>query len=459
MKSNNLFERGQALIIIALAAIGLFAIVGVGIDGSAKFSDRRHAQNAADTAALAAALAKIDALTVGLSDNPTTCPPSSGSPSAVCAAVQLAGLDRAASNGYNNNLTSNIVKIYSPPISGPYTGNTKYVQVIITSYVNTFFARIIGIPQTKNEVQAVTFTRQGGPMFNGASIASYNPDTSSGCSGSLRVGGSSTITLTGGGLWLNSDEPDCALEQQGGCPSSGNPLLVINGGGISSAGNNNVDFDACVNPIPSISYNNTQLKIPEDVDMPDRPAECSQTSNAINTPAGSNTWHITPGYYTDFPQNGIINNNKNIIMEPGVYCVNGDVHWSGATFSSLDGTSGVTIYITKGHDFSLSINSPISLDASNSGEYKGYLIIVETDFTGARGSCTINGGTYLTMSGTIFAPYCDVTINGDNNSSSTVNLGTQVIGWNVTLNGSSTVNFNYVPADNAQNQKRVGLMK
>ena len=53
-------ERGQALILIAFAAIGLFAFTALAIDGSRVFSDRRHAQNAADTAALAAALAKSE---------------------------------------------------------------------------------------------------------------------------------------------------------------------------------------------------------------------------------------------------------------------------------------------------------------------------------------------------------------------------------------------------------------
>ena len=54
-------QRGQALVMIALAAIGLFAFAALAIDGSAIFSDRRHAQNAADTSALAAALAKTHA--------------------------------------------------------------------------------------------------------------------------------------------------------------------------------------------------------------------------------------------------------------------------------------------------------------------------------------------------------------------------------------------------------------
>lgn len=37
--------RGQALVLIALAAVGLFAFAALAIDGSAVFSDRRHAQN------------------------------------------------------------------------------------------------------------------------------------------------------------------------------------------------------------------------------------------------------------------------------------------------------------------------------------------------------------------------------------------------------------------------------
>src|SRR5215212_2810082 len=57
MKSKLFIERGQALILIALAAIGLFGVTGLAIDGSARFSDRRHAQNAADAASLAGALA------------------------------------------------------------------------------------------------------------------------------------------------------------------------------------------------------------------------------------------------------------------------------------------------------------------------------------------------------------------------------------------------------------------
>ncbi len=169
-----------------------------------KFSDQRHAQNAADTAALAAALAKVDALVDGDSNTPADCPPASGTPSDVCTALQNAGYARATSNGYDGNLVTNTVEIYSPPISGPYTGIGNYVQVIITSYVNTTFAKVIGINQTRNIVQAEAFIREGGDLVEGAMIISYDPDPNCSVGGtggySVQVTGNSTVNLDGGGF-------------------------------------------------------------------------------------------------------------------------------------------------------------------------------------------------------------------------------------------------------------------
>src|SRR5215211_1268992 len=115
-------EGGQALIIIALAAIGLFGITGLAIDGSIKFSDRRHAQNAADAAALAGALSK------GAGDDVLT--------------WTFKARESAADNGYDG-FVSNTVSVYSCNDSGAscgaYAGSSEYVQVIITSDVNTYF--------------------------------------------------------------------------------------------------------------------------------------------------------------------------------------------------------------------------------------------------------------------------------------------------------------------------------
>jgi hypothetical protein len=160
MKPKLFKEGGQALVIIALAAIGLFGITALAIDGSAKFSDRRHAQNAADSAALAAALVKVNGLTAGQADS--VCSTISGwTNSTFCLDIIDAAWERAEENGYDG-LIPDSVDVYSPPISGPYAGSSSYVQVIITSYVDTSFARVLGLNQTRNIVEAVAIVRGRG---------------------------------------------------------------------------------------------------------------------------------------------------------------------------------------------------------------------------------------------------------------------------------------------------------
>ncbi|MFO3797605.1 MAG: pilus assembly protein TadG-related protein, partial [Anaerolineales bacterium] len=92
------FEKSQALLLIALAMLALLGLTAIAIDGGNVYRDRRHAQNAADTAALAAALAIVK-------NN---------------AGWEQAALDRANSNGYTNDGTRSIVEVHRPPIEGPY---------------------------------------------------------------------------------------------------------------------------------------------------------------------------------------------------------------------------------------------------------------------------------------------------------------------------------------------------
>lgn len=471
MRTIKSLEKGQVLIVFALAAVALFGFVGLAIDGSARFSDRRHAQNAADTAALAAALAKVNGLTAGTSDNspstgsPTTCPPPTGIlPSPLCEALQLAGLDRADSNDYSNDITNNTVEVYSPPISGYYStvsNSDQYVQVIITSHVKTTFMRIFGVQQSDNVVSAVAYMKEGGDLADGAMIISYDPDPDCSIGGtggySVEVTGNSIVNLNGGGIFVNSDEvcgfriPNCA--DLNITDLEGNPA------GINSVGDN-IDQEGCTDPAPEYP-NQDPIVIPDDVYWPKVPPECSMAATAYPTPPGQDeVWHITPGAYTDFPQtsiNGdIVGNKKTIIMDPGVYCVSGNIHWSGNTFDSLDGSSGVTLYLKSGYEFSLSINSPIVLYAPTSGDYQGYLIIQEGTHTDIH-DCLINGGAYLDIDGLIYAPYCDITINGGSDPTATINA--QLIGWDIKINGTTNINFNYDPSNKVILKRKLGLMK
>ena len=171
-------DRGQALVVIALAAVGLIGIVALVVDGGNAFADRRKAQNAADSAALAAALARIR----GGQDMAGT------------------AMESAAQNGYNNDGVTNVIELYSPPKDGAHAGDIEYIQVIITSHVNTYFARVIGRDKITNTVEAVARTKSSeiAQLLHGTAIISLAPSSNCATRKSFWVHGEATLDVTGG---------------------------------------------------------------------------------------------------------------------------------------------------------------------------------------------------------------------------------------------------------------------
>ena len=464
MKKKLHIERGQILIIIALAAVGLIAIVGLAIDGGAKFSDQRHAQNAADTAAMAGAFA--------LTENDPY--------------WKLVALQRAEDNGYVSNLVTTTVTVYQCNEAGAdcgyYQGNKEYIRVLIDNYINTTLARVVGIKQLHNRVYAVAFAKVGGNLIDGAMIVSYdpNPNCSTGGTGgySVEVTGGASVNLTGGGLFVNSKAacgfkiPNCA------------DLNIVDGT-ISSAGASNIDTAGCTfDPPFTPKYNQKPVVVPDDVYWPGVPPECDPSSTP-QTPYKFPTqimgddgklhdqWLIYPGYYTDFPQPALVTNKSYIYMASGVYCIDPpmdkDLSWSPVDASFLNGSTdpaqnpyasynpdGVTLYIRPSGGFSINASSPTMLDASKSGDYQGYLIILEGAYTN-HPSCTINGGADIHMDGLIFAPYCNFTINGQ--AGETALFNAQLVGWDIKVNGTNAINFKYNPSNQVKIKSQVGLMR
>jgi len=493
-------ENGQALVVIALAAVVLFGFTALAIDGSAKFSDRRHAQNAADTAALAGALSLVN--------NETT----------ACGLLKewecLAFL-RAEDNGYDN-FTNNQVWVFQcndpdrlapdvPLNCGAYEGNENYIEVIIYSDINTTFARVFGWDQFHNLVQAVTYAKPGKNLHEGSMIISYdpNPTCPSGPGnggGSVDVQGSSTLNLNDGGILINSGIA-CGYNAPN-CPD----INITGGAGINSVAVSPMDnitqkdsSSSCLNPPAPEIYNEMPVVIPEDSDnnYPDVPPECDMMTSTPNYPAPTKLgeimvsgnpqpveeWLIYPGYYTDFPQATLVANKSHIYMASGVYCIDvagptqdKDLSWSAVSAAVLNGSTesnpsknnynkyhtynpdGVTLYIKTGDSFKINASSPTYLDATNDPDsaYQGYLIVLEGTYTD-HPTCIITGGADININGLIYAPYCDITIDGG--SSPTAEINAQLIGWDIKITGNTTINFNYDPSNLVKIKRKVGLMK
>lgn len=123
-------EAGQALVLVAVALLLLvLPIMGLGIDFGYFRSQQVQLQTAADAAAIAAA----GELSYSISCS--------------CNAVQAAGQNASAANGFANDTNGTTVAVNNPPQSSedPNNGNANFVEVVVTQNEPTFFAKVLGI--------------------------------------------------------------------------------------------------------------------------------------------------------------------------------------------------------------------------------------------------------------------------------------------------------------------------
>lgn len=117
-------EKGQAILLIALAAVALIAATGLAIDGGRLMYLHRETQNAADAAAIASARALCQGRDY----------------------VQ-SGLAAADVNGYDNNTETNWVSVISPPtnvsIANPDECGGCYVEVSVRAEIDPAFIAIV----------------------------------------------------------------------------------------------------------------------------------------------------------------------------------------------------------------------------------------------------------------------------------------------------------------------------
>ena len=396
-------EKGQALILIVLGIIALVGMTALSIDGGNAYADRRNAQNAADTTAFAAALAKLNNQS-----------------------YTNVGLSRAASNGYvDTDATSGSssakanVEIYNPPISGPYAGNSEYIQVIITSNVKTFFAPVIGIPQVTNKVEAIARAKPGvsGPYYNGNAIVGLKP---TGCD-AVKFSGNSQLQIWGAGIFSNSDST-CGLDIQG----STNIQTFDQGIGMVATGytkNGNPQINTYGH---GINGNQGQQPYPP-------PSLPNPTCTGTATKSGS---FMTAGTYTGtFPPSGVTT------LQSGVYCINGTFKLNAN--DKLSGTNVVIVMQSGSIDWNGS--SEIKISAPTTGDFAGLLIYSPISNTNTM---KINGNSNSTLTGTVLMPGAAIVVNGNNSQLQKAN--SQLIGYSVELSGSSDTQIEMNPTSQYQ---------
>ena len=480
-------QRGQAIILLAFAIVGLVGFGALAIDGSRVLSDRRHAQNAADTAVLAAALTKIQG----------------GNSTAMITAARA----RALSNGYDDTTTLQDVAVNNPPVSGQFAGNSEYIQVIIKSRVNTTFARVIGRPQVENTVEAVARVQgstSGGSLFGGAGMVATKSGNYNQC---FLLNGGADVTMHNTGVFINC---------------SGSQAIFINGGAdLSMDANGQVvgcfatNGGATYDPITcSVSPQTIDATTFSSVPTTLPPPPCSgngsvsvqsnvnQSGNPLNVNVNSGaTATFSPGNF------GSINIGAASTFNPGVYCISGSFNVNGqATISGPTGRvqfvlgntslilsaspnnfNDLEVYTNNGN-FTLNANGTLTagrlrffstgngnFDANSanstltSGNAYIYLaggnivwngntqinlhtppagdpfagLLIHKPWSNTT-STIFNGGSNVDLTGTILIPHSDVTFNGG----SGFELHGQVVGYTFLANGNSIQDIYYVASEN-----------
>lgn len=400
MKYKN-SEKGQALIVIAVAVVILFGFAALAIDGSMVFSDRRKAQNAADTAALAGALAY-----------------SRGND------ITSAAQSRATSNGYDGGAMNDVTITITDAPSGVCPTNAgKDITVDILSNVKTTFARVIGYTQLTNTVTATTRSCGSyyGSPFNGNAIVSL---ATSGTG--FDAHGTPDFSITGGGIFVNSSSSSAAT--CGGAAGVTAPSVTAVGG---------TSMSGCyTGPTPTTGA--TQLSYSDYAGLFPRQPACNGTATLSGgkwqPQSGADGSKVTWTGDADFAS--------------GLFCVTNS---PGSFHGAITGT-GVTFYMTSS-TFSIKLNGGGGIEASapTTGEYKGVLIYLAPQVSGGTllntQAMDLRGNGNAGLVGTIIAPSADVTMFGN---SGTGALDSQVIGYQVDSGGNADIVIVYNANDNYQ---------
>jgi len=450
-------ERGQALVLIVLGMVVMLGFTALAIDGGRLYAERRHAQNAADSASLSGALQK-----------------SNGQPDSE---VLLAARNSILSNSYS--LDQSDVKVEGPLVD--FIGQYYLVTVHITTDIKSAFAHFVYKGPLQNTVvaQAKVYVSQP-PMAKAAIVTTAaNCDNGSPLMSITGGGNSGGINTYEGGIWLNARESENS-------PCSIDPPTSTNNDGITCDVDYNGDGknDPCLFSVGEYGYNGGKVNGEENIEP--RPVVVDMNGNVpiddplFNVPEpecmGLGTVGDDPndkGKETPDPYLPGSFNGRDMgpgIYSPGIYCINGTIHLSGDEqiiangvvfyFENggleFTGQAGLTITAPTKENCLLGNNRDADFDQTASCSYIGMAI------WSARGNTStieVRGNGADALYGTVYAPDGVVKARGGGEDPGETGIWGQVIANRVINDGNGSLKVTYdagyvfwVPARESLNQ-------
>jgi len=284
--------------------------------------------------------------------------------------------------------------------------------------VDTFFAEVVGIAQTHSCVEAIAQAKPTQPPFSGAAIIALSCNAK----WAISAGGTSDITLLGGGLFSNSNHSEPIYVQK---PEN---LVLESGYKASMVGNGAVN---CGNLPAGYPF---QCNLPQQTPCPPLPID-NPLLPQIKLPDDC-----------DFTIEGDFKPADGTVLDAGIYCIKGRF-----VEANFEGDGVAFVMINKG--IAWSGNTSIRLTAPLTGTMKNVLFYVLPSNDKA---VTINGTSSMNLTGTILAPSSEITINGTADGDA---FHSSVIGDTVKLTGTGVFSIEYDSDKNYQMPPQIELTK
>lgn len=385
-------ESGQAVVLAAAGMVAILGFAGLALDIGQMRYERRQLQAAADAAAMAAVLELTKC--AGTADCSTMMTAAEQAMTENGMTVASANDLKQCASGSTTELTLTINNgpcALGSTASDPNYGNTGYVEAVVSTPQNTFFARVLGI--NSKTISARAEAALGNSQF---CVYTSTSSTDQGSSGPVGILMNSTSSITAGcGIEDDSGSSD-ALETNSGSSIRSTIFKVTGQWGLVNGGT--------ASPTPTTSA--TAVSDPLAYLQSDEPTTggCTQTNLVV-----AGTTSLSAGTYC-----GGINFNSGsgaytVTFGAGTYVFTGDVNVDTAV--TLNGTGGVTLYFASG---SLTMNSASTVDlvAPTSGSYAGILIWQASTDSSAM---IIDSNSSSTLQGAIYLPDAQLTLNSAGN--------------------------------------------
>jgi hypothetical protein len=406
MRHNQRPRRGTVAVLAALLLTGVVAFAALSLDASLLHQDRRAAQAAADSAALAAA----GNLFANWRANQGQDPAGAAGDEARAA---------AAANGFTNDGVNSTVKVNIPPLTGDHVGQPGYVEVIVQQFQQRAFSAIWGSSPVAVEARAVA---RGMWTPHDVGILVLDPTSS----GSLSSNGGCSVT-TNAKIIVDSSSPSAT---------------VVTGGGALTA----PEFDITGVPGTSLSGGGTingtildgQVPTPDPLAYLPEPDPSSMTVQSKKTVKLQNQGSLTlqPGVY----KGGINVTGGSLTLAPGIYYMDGGgFSFSGTGSLSASGVMIVNAPQSNSDNVSITGTGTINLSPMTTGLYQGISLWQTRTSTN---TLTVSGGGGGSVTGTFYAQHGTLKVSGGGGSS----VGSQYISWDVALSGNGNFGITWNPA-------------